>query len=275
MQFHEIHDWNDAYANADHIPNASGFIKRWPKQAASFRKKLLKQGHASIDLSYGKGERNLVDIFYPEDEPKGLLMFVHGGYWYRFDKSFWSHLAQGALGNGWIVAMPSYSLCPSVKISKITKEIAQSIEFVAAKIKGPIRLAGHSAGGHLVSRMICANSPLTKQVQSRIENTIAISPVSDLRPLRQLELNNTLALTVNEAEVESPALLAPHPNKKLTCWVGASERSEFIRQNLLLATAWHGLGASITHVEESDRHHFDVIDGLAQPNSPITKTLLA
>ncbi len=126
-----------------------GFVKRWPKQAAAFRREMLKEERASLDLSYGKGERNLVDIFYPENEPKGLLVFVHGGYWYRFDKSDWSHLAAGALDNGWIVAMPSYTLCPDITISGITREVAKAIEFVAADIKGPIRLAGHSAGGQL------------------------------------------------------------------------------------------------------------------------------
>lgn len=274
MQFHPIADWDDAYANADHIPGADGFIKRWTRQAAAFRKKSLKDGRASLDLSYGKNDRNLVDIFYPEAEPQGLLVFVHGGYWYRFDKSFWSHLAEGALKHGWIVALPSYSLCPAVTISEITKEVARAIEFVAAEIEGPIRLAGHSAGGHLVTRMICNKSPLKKSVQARIEHTVAISPVSDLRPLVCLKMNETLKLTDKEATSESPALLTPLPNARVTCWVGASERSEFIRQNLLLATIWHGMGARITHVEESDRHHFDVIEALADANSAMVRGML-
>ena len=240
MQFHPITDWDDAYANADHIPDAAGFIKRWPKKASAFRRKLAKEGRASLDLSYGKSERNLVDIFYPEDEPKGLMVFVHGGYWYRFDKSYWSHLADGALAHGWIVAMPSYTLCPDITVSGITKEVARAIEFVAGQIKGPIRLVGHSAGGHLVSRMICNGSPLKKSVQARIGHTMAISPVSDLRTLCCLKLNETLKLSDKEAAAESPALLTPLPNARVTCWVGAAERSEFVRQNSAVGSqlAW-------------------------------------
>jgi arylformamidase len=274
MQFHKITDWDDAYANADHIPDAAGFIKRWQKQASAFRKKLASENRAALDLFYGQGERNVVDIFYPENEPKGLMIFVHGGYWYRFDKSYWSHLAAGAVEYGWIVAMPSYTLCPDINISGITKEVARAIEFVAGTISGPVRMAGHSAGGHLVTRMICNKSPLSKRIQARIEHTMAISPVSDLRPLCCLKLNETLGLSDKEAENESPALLTPLPNARVTCWVGAAERSEFVRQNALLANIWHGLGARISHIEESDRHHFDVIDGLADPNSPMTKALL-
>ena len=271
MQFFPIADWDDAYANADHIPGADGFIKSWPKDAAKFRKALLKQDRAVLDVAYGKGERNRLDLFYPETEPRGLAVFVHGGYWMRFDRMFWSHLAAGPLANGWIVAMPSYSLCPNVRISEITKEVASAIEFAAKKINGPIRLAGHSAGGHLVARMVCKTSPLKKPVQNRIEKTVSISPVSDLRPLCRLKLNDVLKLTSKEAARESPALLEPLPGADVTCWVGAAERSEFVRQNLLLAAAWHGLGARITHVEESDRHHFDVIDGLLDADSALTQ----
>ena len=272
MQFFPIADWDDAYANADHIPKADAFIRNWPKNAARFRKALLKQGRATLDAAYGKGERNRLDLFYPETEARGLAVFVHGGYWMRFDRTFWSHLAAGPLSNGWIVAMPSYSLCPDVRISQITKEVASAIEFAARDIKGPIRLAGHSAGGHLVARMVCKGAPLRKPVQSRIEKTVSISPVSDLRPLCRLKINDVLNLTQKEAAAESPALLQPLPGADIACWVGAAERSEFVRQNLLLAAAWHGLGARITHVEESDRHHFDVIDGLLDADSTLTQT---
>lgn len=275
MQFHPITDWDDAYANADHIPGANDYIKRWPKEAAAYRKKLNRDGRAALDLSYGESERNAVDLFYPDTEPKGLMIFVHGGYWYRFDKNYWSHLASGALARGLIVAMPSYSLCPSILISGITKEIASAITFVADKITGPIYLAGHSAGGHLVSRMICKTSPLKKSVQSRIVRTLAISPVSDLRPLTNLKLNETLRLSDKEAASESPALLRPIAGADLICWVGASERSEFVRQNLLLAAMWHGLGTKVSHIEESDRHHFNVIDSLKDPKSTMISMLLA
>ena len=66
------------------------------------------------------GPRNRFDLFLPEDTPKGLVVFVHGGYWVRFDKSYWSHLANGSVEHGYAVAMPSYTLCPQTRISGIT-----------------------------------------------------------------------------------------------------------------------------------------------------------
>jgi hypothetical protein len=103
---------------------------------------------------------------------------------------------------------------------------------------------------------------------------VSISGVHDLRPLMRIALNATLRLDADEARRESPALLEPLPGTRLTCWVGSSERAEFVRQNALLASIWKGLGAATTTVEEPDRHHFDVVDGLADPEHPLTRTLL-
>ena len=82
-------------------------------------------------------------------------------------------------------------------------------------------------------------------------------------------------LDAAEAASESPVLLAPAPGARLTCWVGAGERAEFLRQNALLANVWTGLGAATAIYQEPDRHHFNVLDGLAEPAHPLTRTLLA
>jgi len=274
MIIHKIQDWDDAYANMPHIPGGETYPEQWTQKATQFRETMVSAGRAEIDLSYGPGERNCWDLFLPESNPRGLFVFIHGGYWMRFDKSSWSYVAAGPLAHGFAVAMPSYSLCPQVRIRDITREIGAAIEAVAARIAGPILLAGHSAGGHLVSRMLCADTPLSSSTLGRIANTVSISGVHDLRPLVPLELNATLHLDAEEAAAESPALLEPAGEVNLVCWAGAAERSEFVRQNALLANIWRGLRANTLCVEEPDRHHFSVVEGLANPESPLMTTLM-
>lgn len=112
---------DDAYANAAHIAGADAYPARWAAKAAAFREAMSETGHARLDHAYGPGAREALDLFLPRGEPTGLCVFVHGGYWLRFDRSYWSHLAAGALARGWAVAMPSYDLCPDVMIGKITR----------------------------------------------------------------------------------------------------------------------------------------------------------
>lgn len=269
-----ISDWDDAYANASHIPDGSAYPARWIKCAEAFREELAKAGRARIDVAYGPAPRQRLDIFYPEGRYNGLVVFVHGGFWKAFDKSSWSHLANGSLNSGYAVAMPSYSLCPDVRISDITKEVAAAIEHSAREVQGGIFLCGHSAGGHLVVRMICRSSPLSDRTVSRIVNTVSISGLHDLRPLMETKMNDALGIDGEEAKLESPALLAPLPRQRVVCWVGAKERPEFVRQNRILGDMWSGFDACMTVTEESDRHHFNIIDGLIEPDHPLTQALL-
>ena len=88
-------------------------------------------------------------------------------------------------------------------------------------------------------------------------------------------MNGTLGLDRRQAEAESPALLGPVDGVRLTAWVGGAERSEFIRQSALIANAWVGGGAATALVTEADRHHFNIVDGLADPHHALTRTLLA
>lgn len=246
----------------------------WVEPARAARERLVAQGRARLDIAYGDAPRNRFDLFLPEGPAKGLVVFVHGGFWLRLDRRFWSHLAAGALAHGHAVAMPSYTLCPDIRIAGIVGEVGRAVEAAAGMVEGPVRLTGHSAGGHLVARMICAMSPLPAAVRARIANTVSISGIHDLRPLMATAMNDTLHLDMAEARAQSPALLEPMDGARLACWVGAAERSEFVRQNALLANAWTGLGATTLVVEEPDRHHFNVIDGLADPDHALTRTLL-
>jgi hypothetical protein len=144
----------------------------------------------------------------------------------------------------------------------------------AAQVSGPIRLAGHSAGGHLVTRMLCEDSLLESSVFNRIVATLSISGLHDLRPLLKTKMNATLGMTTEEATLESAALHLPRGRSPLTVWAGGDERPEFIRQSELMANVWTGFDVPTHLVVEPGRHHFSVIDGLKDPASPITRMLV-
>ena len=176
---------DDAYANAAYISNADRFILQSAKAAEMFRELLKKKGHADCNVFSGPTDRQKFDVFSPIEGSENILIFIHGGYWLRFDKSYWSHLATGALQQGWHVAMPSYDLCPDVRISDISRQIAKAVIEIAKRTTGKITLAGHSAGGHLVARMAVGDL-LPAEIIDRISHVMPVSPVGDLRPLRQI-----------------------------------------------------------------------------------------
>ena len=269
-----IKDWDNAYANGPNIAGGERWPGLWVAPADAYRKELAGQGRAKLDIAYGAHDRQRLDLFLPAAAPKGLVVFVHGGYWMRLDKSFWSHLARGGNAHGFAVAMPSYRLCPEVGLADISSDVAQAIARAMDEVAGPVALTGHSAGGHLVSRMICRGAPLPPERQARITSVVSISGLHDLRPLQRTAMNETLRIDDATALRESPARLAPIEGARVTAWVGGAERNEFRRQAQLLANIWTGLGASTAYVEAPDRHHFDVIDELAEPESGLVGALV-
>jgi arylformamidase len=254
-------DLSDAYANAAHIPGAADYPPRWAAAAAAFR-----DGARWETMPYGTGAREWLDLFWPRTgAARGLLVFVHGGYWRAFGPRDWSHLAAGGVARGWAVALPGYTLAPEARISEITQQIQRAIGTAAEKVPGPLVLTGHSAGGHLVARMVCQDIDL--QGVSRV---IPISPLADLRPLLQTDMNRDLRLDAAEAREESVVSHGLAPGVAVSVRVGGAERPVFLEQAKLLANHWN---CPLEVVP--GRHHFDVIDALADPESDLVEALVA
>lgn len=257
---------DDAYANAVYIPEGESYPPRWQVEAAAFREGAPR---AELDLAYGPAPRQRLDLFRPEGAAHGLMVFVHGGFWRMLDKSYWSHLAAGAVARGWAVALPSYTLCPQARISEITREIATAVSHAAGAVGGPIALAGHSAGGHLVARML-AKGMLPDAVAARLSHVMPISPLSDLRPLMRTSMNADFKLDAAEAVAESPIFMQERLDCPVTVWVGGAERPAFLDQARWLSAAW---GCAL--LEDAGKHHFDVVEPLVEAESEMLASLLA
>jgi acetyl esterase/lipase len=264
-------DWDDAFANMVHIAGSDALPGLWADNAAAYRASGV---NIEEDIAYGDHPREKFDLIWPDGTPKGVVVFIHGGFWMRLDKSFWSDLAEGARANGWAVCLPSYTLAPEARIHQMTAQIGAAITKVSARVAGPIKLSGHSAGGHLASRMVSSTSPLSTNILERINHTLSISGLHDLRPLLHTKMNDILRLDDTEAHAESAALLRPITTAPVTGWVGGGERPEFIRQTELLAQMWSGLDAQIVSAIDGQHNHFTVIEGLSDPKSAITTALL-
>ena len=266
-------DWDDAFDNSSYVVDSDQLAERWSEKAAAFRDEQLSQDSATTDLAYGPLERNRLDLFRPVGDCTGLIVFIHGGYWHLLDKTYWSHLAQAAVAAGWAVAIPGYTLAPAARIHEITLEIGNAVDFVAGMVAGPLRLIGHSAGGHLVARMVCDDSALPVSIRSRLQKVIPVSGVFDLRPLTLTRMNETLRLSDDEARSESPVLHSPLRGIDITCWVGAAERPEFLRQTRLITEAWRSFDARVKDYYEPGENHFSVIESMASDDTALFREL--
>ncbi|MBL1436517.1 MAG: alpha/beta hydrolase [Rhodobacteraceae bacterium] len=265
-------DWDDAFQNGKYISGGESYLGMWKVRSVTFRENLPYE-RREIGVAYGAHKREVYDLFLPKCPPKGVVIFIHGGYWQSLDQTLWSHLSAGPMAHGWAVAMPGYPLCPEVSIAEITQSIQQAIGAIGDMITGDIIICGHSAGGHLTARMACDDVSLPHT--NRVRRYVSISGVHDLRPLTRTDLNDALQLDMASAAAESPALKTPREGIELLAWVGEDERPEFLRQANLLGNIWRGAFAKTGCVQAKGQHHFSVIDDLSIADSPLTKALIA
>ena len=64
-------DWNDAYANAAYITGAEHYPSRWAQMACQFRDNRQTVEQAQIHVSYGAHDRQVYDLFLPDEEIRG------------------------------------------------------------------------------------------------------------------------------------------------------------------------------------------------------------
>jgi acetyl esterase/lipase len=118
------------------------------------------------DIPYYQGAgadsvRHTLDLFKPRGRTAyPVLILVHGGAWVDGDKNFggqYSAVGQALARQGIGTVMPNYRLSPAVKHPEHVKDVVRALAWTVKNIAGhggqpgSLFLAGHSAGGHLVS----------------------------------------------------------------------------------------------------------------------------
>lgn len=254
-------DLSRDYQNSAFIAGGDAYYPRWQAEAAAFRGQM--GARARLDMAYGPGARQAFDLFLPEGPARGLMVFVHGGYWLACGREDYSHLAAGAVARGWACALPSYTLAPEARIAAMTVEIAQAVRAASALVAGPVVVTGHSAGGHLSARMGCADLGMS------VARVVPISPLADLAPLMHTEMNASLAIDPAEVAAESPARRGLAKGVQAHVWVGGQERPAFLWQARTLSEAW-----DCPWTVDPGKHHFDVIDELIDPKSALISACL-
>ncbi|MDA4848633.1 alpha/beta hydrolase [Hoeflea poritis] len=255
-------------------------IPGWVRASEIARKTL----NCKTGIRYGDGKKQMLDAFHCGDNDAPVLVYFHGGYWQRGDKSIYSFLAAPFVAAGVNVVVIGYDLCPDVTITRISQEAREAIAFIwrnAEELgvnRARLTVMGHSAGGHITQMMMATDWPaFGKDLPAGlIKSGIPVSPLSYLEPVRLTEaLNTGIRMDAAEAEAESP--MTGHPpvtDAPQMVVVGGAETPEFHRQAQMYVNAY---ATSVRRIElyvVPDVDHFDELNVLADPASPFfTKTL--
>ena len=267
------------YNNRAAVPDHPLWLARFTASSAETRTALSPK----LDLRYGLGPKETLDLFLPQGHARGTFAFLHGGYWRMLDKSDFSFVAAPFVARGFAVAVVNYDLCPEVSMATIVEESRRAIAWLAregaAHGASPDRIVvgGHSAGGHLAAMLFMTDWVALGIMRDPIAGAVSLSGVHDLAPMVQFSFNADFKLDAAEAARLSPVLMTPRSRVPLVLAVGADETSEFIRQTRILWDAWPANrppGARAPLIIRG-RHHFSVVVDYAEAESELTQATLA
>jgi arylformamidase len=263
--------WYDAmYNNRELVPTHPAFFARWAAESEKARK----GNPCELDVRYGEGAGETLDVFPASNADAPVFVFIHGGYWRALDKSDHSFIAPAFTRHGACVVVPNYALCPAVTVPHITLQMARAVAWTwhnAARFGGDRRrivVAGHSAGGPLAAMMLaCLWAQLDPTLpRDAVRGALAISALHDLDPIMRTSfLQPTLKLTPEQVVQASPARLPAPRHGTLYSVAGGEESAEYHRQNRLIQEAWGGRRVPVCELLPG-LDHFSIVDALVEPS---------
>lgn len=268
------------YNNRAAVPDHPAYFERWARDSAQARETLP----CRLDLAYGPGERERLDIF-----PAGggasapALVFIHGGYWKGLDKSDFSYPATALVDAGIAYVAIRYPLAPAAGMDEIVASVRRALAWLWREGRGhgvdPARLvvSGHSAGGHLTAMLLATDWPAVADdlPADLVKGGLSISGLYDLEPVRLSYHNAELRLDAAAARRNSPLHHLPATAPPLALVVGAEETDEFRRQQQEFLAAWRARGLEGSGAEFAGLNHFSIVDGFYDPASPLQRTARA
>ena len=158
------------------VPEHPTYFARYEAESRAFRQ----HARARLDLAYGDSPRQAVDLFLPQEPSPPLLVFIHGGYWQRFDRKDFSFVAAPLVAAGAAVALIGYDLAPAVDMDRIVAEIRQGIAWLHRQGAA----AGLRSGADLPRRALRGRSSRRDGARDRLARALGLPADADQGRMR-------------------------------------------------------------------------------------------
>ncbi|WP_412776125.1 alpha/beta hydrolase [Thalassospira lucentensis] len=219
-----------------------------------------------IDVRFGDGPKETMDVFLSPDTGAPVHIFFHGGYWRSQDKKDYAFVARDLVAAGFTVICANYDLCPDVTVAEITQQAVRCVKYVYQHVgefngdQDRISISGHSAGGQIVARLVSCDWEDILGDPNPFCAVVPISGVFDLEPVRHTTMNDDIRLDEASAADNSPMLDAVPVDVKMMAIVGGNESPEFVRQSDAYAAYCRRSGLTVPVYKAWGANHFTVLE---------------
>jgi len=256
------------YNNRLHVPDYGTYIAKWEMLSRQTEKDFP----VVKNIPYAALPREQLDIYPSLQSSSKTLVFIHGGYWHKWDKSSFQFIGAAFSNYGITTVLINYPLAPELSIDQISASCRLAIHWIYQNISayngdpGQLYIAGHSAGGHLSAMLLATDWKLFNLIPDTIKGVCIISGLFNLIPICLSDINKSLKMEMETALQNSPVQLLPATQCPLSIVVGGNETNEFLDQSKELYTCWkESISAELIQIP--GLNHYSIVETILDPQS--------
>jgi len=253
-------------------------LERYATRSAAARQRLP----GVYDLRYGTRPQQTFDLYHAASSLSAppLVLFLHGGYWRALDKCDHSFVAPLFVEAGVPLANINYDLCPSVTLDEIVDEIREAVLYCAhhaADFGAAARrlcLVGHSAGAHLVARMLAQDWAAAGLPADTITGAVALSGIYEPEVVLRLAVNAEIGLTAAMAARHDGLRQPPQCQVPVLIAVGGAEPAGWIGQSRAYHDVCVAAGLDVHWMCVEGANHFTLLEDATTVGTPLAVAML-
>jgi arylformamidase len=261
-----------AYDQTQWAPNWAQVLERYAQRSKDVRQRL----GSPRRLVYGSGPNEALDLHGAGAGSAPAWVYIHGGAWRSGRAEDYAFLAEPFVRAGARVIIPDFDAVQDrggdlrVLADQVRRALAAVVSQAQAWGLDPARihLAGHSSGAHLAAVAATSGDGLP------IASLFCCSGMYELEPVRRSARSRYVHLDDEGVQALSPARHSHALSCPVAVAVGSQESPQFVWQSQMWTEALGAAGLSTTALWAEGLNHFEILETLADPLSPLVQLQL-
>ena len=233
-----------------------------------------------LDISYGEGPDEVLDIFPADASGRPVHVFFHGGGWMRGSKDTACFTAEMITEAGGLFVAVNFSKTDKVSLAEITAQSRAAVAWVYQNIAryggGPERIfvCGKSSGAQQAGMVACTDWSQYGLPDDVVKGGVLVSGSYDLTPMTKTDRRTNVGVDEAVAEALSPAKHIPAKGCPLILAHAQHDAPELHRQAREFAAMWRAAGHESRLLVEENVDHFSMAVPMADKDSYLGQAIL-